>query len=200
MRQLLALAAVFLAGSAAWSASPEEGKALPSFDAVTRIVEKHFAGKPRFERGDIISRFDVEPVIDQLTEIGWRPGDIEELYDAFLPDDATVVVLLRTEAGRQLMKQNGKLPGFYDRLERLTWLADGTRRLRTLLADPKAAEISARWTTPAGAAEMQAQIASDPRGENFALPTGHVLTIDQFLARLKKAHGEAVRRAAKSEG
>lgn len=170
----------------------------PTFDAVTRIVERQFASKPRFERSDLISRSDVEPIIDTLIDLGWRPGDVEELYDAFLPDNNSLVVALRSEAGTKFMRQVGKLPGMYDRLERLLWLSNGAQLLKQLTTDPKGAEIAQRWTTAEGIADMQARIANDPRGANFAMPTGHIHTVDEFLASLKKAHAAALKsRAAK---
>jgi hypothetical protein len=189
-----------LASLAAFPAPVPAGeRALPGFEAVTRIVERQFASKPRFERSDIISRGDVEPIIDTLIDLGWRPGDVEELYDAFLPDNHSLVIALRTDAGTQFSRQVGRLPGMYDRLERLLWLSDGSRLLKQLVTDPQGPEIAQRWTTAEGIADMQTRIAADPRGANFAMPTGHIHTVDEFLASLKKAHDGALKsRAART--
>ncbi len=166
---------------------------LPTWPTVRDTVTKYFAAKPGHRPFDLISQNDVEPVFDELRRIGLPPRDVEAAADGFLPSNSILVVTLSSEPGRAFMRKVSKFPEAYDRLERLTWLEGGQNILRELIANPNGPKQVERWTTTAGAKEMAAKVAKDPRGMNFSLPTGHMHTAEQLIEELKRNHDEAAR-------
>ena len=159
----------------------------PSLAKVKEIVEKHLGHRRDYAPGDLISRKDVEPIFDELVSLGVVLADNdEELYDDFIPDSAYLVGLLRTERGTAFMRQVRALPGAYDRLERLSWTSAGKDILSDLVDKPDGAVLFKVMLTPAGLKATEKHLSTDPRAQNYLLPTGHIYTASQLLKRLEK--------------
>lgn len=177
--------AALMVGLATPAPSRAEGRR-PTMQDVKALVQRHLTSKPSYRRGDLIAREDVEPIFNDLLEMGIKPFDNqEELYDSFLPADAFLVQFLRTPSGRAFMRQVYQVPGAYDRLERLAWLPKGQVLLQQLVRAPDGPVQFQRLTTAAGMQRVARQLGDDPRGSNFSLPTGHIHTEDQLLRRLE---------------
>lgn len=151
------------------------------------LVDRHLSRNPNYRPGDLICRSDVEPIFNELIERGINPVDNqEELYDSFLPDESRLVRTLRSQAGTAFMRQVNRLPGAYDRLERLSWSASGRDMLDELVAADNGAQLFERMMTPEGTEAIEKMLAADPRGRNWRLPTGHIHTEAQLIRRLEK--------------
>ena len=177
--------AALMVSLAAPSPSSAEGRR-PTVQDVKAIVQRHLSSNPSYRRGDLVTREDVEPIFNDLLKLGIKPFDQqEELYDSFVPADSLLVQVLRTPQGRTFMRKASQSPGAFDRLERLAWIPQGQVLLQQMIASPNGPEQFQRLSSPAGLQLMAKQLGDDPRGRNFSLPTGHIHTEDQLLARLQ---------------
>lgn len=127
----------------------------PSFATVKAVVQREFAHKPDYQPGDLISSADVETIFDELNRLGWPPDDVESVADSFLPEGSLLVQELRTEAGRRFMRQVASLPGVYDRLERISWIANGRQWIEQLMENPGGVESMKILTRAEGVARFQ---------------------------------------------
>jgi hypothetical protein len=159
-----------------------------TFSQIRGIVEKNLKANPRYRDGDLIVRCDVEPIFNELIGLGFVPADAEEMYDAFLPDMAPLILVLRTDAGRKFMLEIREIKGAYDRLERLSWLPRGPVALGQLINAEDGVEKLRLLTTPAGAAAIRKQFPDDARAQNFDRPTGHIHTAARLLEHLQEIH------------
>jgi hypothetical protein len=159
---------------------------MPTMTDVKAIVRKHLQSNSDYVPGDLISRKDVEPIFDELVELGVPLSEgQEELYDDFVPDNSPLVRSLRTPEGRKFMQKVKSLPEVYDRLERLSWNPKGRELIDQLVEDPKGPAILQVMLEPAGKAAIAKYLNDDPGGKNFAIPTGHIHTANELLKRLE---------------
>jgi hypothetical protein len=169
------------------ASSPQLAHATPpKFQEIEKIVHSHFANNRNYKDGDLISRADVEPIFNQLIARGVKFQDNEGLYSSFLPHNSFIVRELSTPAGRKFMRSVAGYPNVYDRLERLCWMPAGREMVRDLIGRPDGLEVLRSLTTPDGAKAVEKVMGGDVRGQNFDLPTGHIHTVDQLLARLRE--------------
>jgi len=163
------------------------------------LVDKHLRRDPNYAPGDILSRGNVEPIFNELLELGLQPATGNEgAYSPFLRDGDYLVQTLRSPRGRVLMRKVSGLPEVYDRLERMSWTAVGRSWIEQLVAAENGAELLAGMLTEEGLQSVELQLAADERGRNFRLPTGRVHTETQLLARLQLAlESQAGKSAAK---
>ncbi|MFN0020950.1 MAG: hypothetical protein ACKVP0_22040 [Pirellulaceae bacterium] len=183
-RALVVTAAALLFGwfTTACTAKP------PSFAEAKAIAAQHLRTLPDYAPGDLISRGDVEPIFNELLNRGLSVDDFsEDFYDDFVPDNSFLIRTLRTEAGRKFMRQVSGFPGAYDRLERLSWVPAGQELLGELIDKPDGAALFKTMTEPTGMQAIARHLAADPRGKNYALPTGHIHTASQLMKRLEAA-------------
>jgi hypothetical protein len=161
----------------------------PSLASIKSVAEKHWQENPDYSPGDLISRGDVEAIFNELLDRGFPVNDIAEgLYDDFVPENSFLAQTLRTEKGRDFMRKVHALPRAYDRLERLSWIPAGQEILRELVEKPDGATLFKAMLEPDGLKATAAYLASDPRGKNYALPTGHIHTAAQFYKRLEEKY------------
>ena len=159
---------------------------LPTMPEVKAIVRKHLQSNSDYVPGDLISRKDVEPIFDELVELGVPLSEgQEELYDDFVPDSSPLVRSLRTTDGRKFMQKIKSLPEVYDRLERLSWNPKGRELIEQLIDDPQGPAILHVMLEPAGKTAIAKYLNDDPSGKNFSLPTGHIHTASDLLKRLE---------------
>ncbi|HZZ71059.1 MAG TPA: hypothetical protein VFE24_02335 [Pirellulales bacterium] len=149
------------------------------------VVKRTLSQNVDYRPGDLISQNEIEPIVDELLNLGVRPADNEELYDAILTANDHLVVLFQAPGSRAFIREAAKTPGAYDALERLGWTAAGREMLDQLIANPDGQKMFQTLMTPAGSAKFQELVKNDPRGRNFGLPTGRVHTADDFIQRLQ---------------
>lgn len=181
------LCAMFACCTPAFAAEPDSPKSQPqplTRKAIEALVTKHLRANALYMPGDLISQGDVEPVFNELIENGYRSPDMEGLYDSFLPDRDHFVKSMRTPEGRMFMRSIARLPGAYDRLERLSWSETGRSLLAELLASKDGKKALEHMLTEEGAKVVETILANDPRGRNFQLPTGKVHTANELIDHL----------------
>jgi hypothetical protein len=172
----------------------------PKFSAVTEVVQRRLQSDRNYRSGDMISRGDLEPIFKELDALGWKPADRSEIEKQLLADSDFLVRELRTNAGRVFMRQVGRYPDGYGRLDHLADLSDGKTIVRRLIDGPDGYKLLEYLTTAPGGREMGNMLSQAPHGQNFNRPTGHIYTAEQLLERLKSSHAEAEKaRAAASE-
>jgi hypothetical protein len=157
---------------------------------IQAVVVRRLSGDKTYAPGDLISRSRVEPIINELLDLGFHATESEELYDAILPESDRLVRMLKTPGGVKFMRQVSKIPDVYDRLERLSWTEAGRSILNDLIARTDGPQLLAKMLTPAGAKAVEETLAKDSRGRNFLLPTGHIHTAEELLARMLKTYGQ----------
>jgi hypothetical protein len=151
---------------------------------IISAIRKELGSKQDYKPGDLLSVRDVEPIMNELNEMGIRPADHEETYDAVLSDRDHLVELFGSPEGKQFIRQVNKIPLAYDRMERLGWTKMGQELLDSLIASPDGPARFAELCKPQGVKQIEAILASDPRGRNFTMPTGMIHTADELLQRL----------------
>jgi hypothetical protein len=154
---------------------------------IALVVDQALAKSPYYFPGALISRADVSPIFEKLLTQGlMNSEDQEHLYGSILADQSTLVKRLKTPAGRAFMKKIVTDKTAYHRLARISWTADGRKLLDSFLASKDGFEKFQKLKTPADLAQVSKQLASDPRTQVFALPTGQILTADDLVKKLEE--------------
>ncbi len=167
------------------SVSKKPAKVTP--EQLRALIQERLAKNSYYSPGFLISHSDVEPIFNFLLEKGVTiAADHEELYDSILADNSHLVKLLKTPQGRVFMKKIAGDPTVYERLERLSWTFDGRKLIENLIKAKDGATRLEQLQTPAQVAKVSKQLAADSRTQDFALPTGHIHTADDLLAKLTK--------------
>lgn len=161
---------------------------------IEEIVSRNLRNDPLYMPGDAICQSDVEPIFNELIERGYRSADNEGLYDSFLSANDKFIKSMRTPEGRMFMRSVAKMPGAYDRLERLSWSNTGRALLAEMIASGEGKKAMEHILSDEGSKLVEGLLARDPRGQNFRLPTGKVHTANELIDHLceiyLKAHKE----------
>lgn len=179
----LALAAPFVSpGSAA------DSKADTAVDPRLRaIVEKHLRTDPNYRPGDLLTRGNVEPIFNELIELGAPPTDDPEgLYSVFLRDGDYLAQTLRLPQGRVFMRRIADVSGAYDFLERLSRTPTGRSWIEQLVAAENGAELLADLLTDEGLRKAAEALGPGPGSDHLGLPTGRIHTEAELLVRLQR--------------
>ncbi|HVC93142.1 MAG TPA: hypothetical protein VND64_05595 [Pirellulales bacterium] len=187
----LAIAAANLAAKDEAPKKKSKKPSWPDFSAVTEVVERRLHSDRKYHPGDLISRGALEPIFKELAELGWKPADRGAIEKQLLPDSDFLVRELRTDAGRTFMRQVGRYPDGYDRLDRLADLSDGKLIIGRLINGPDGYKMLEYLTTAPGGREMGAMLSQAPNGKGFNRATGRIYTAEQLLERLKSSHADA---------
>ena len=79
---------------------------------------------------------DVAPLFKKLDKLGWKVADEKQIIGRVLSDNHSLVKQLRPLKGKKFMGQVSKSPAAYDRLDRLSKMPYGKRRVRELIDTP----------------------------------------------------------------
>jgi hypothetical protein len=184
---------LLIALAAALSSSPMlAGQTqLPSFDKVEQCVQDHFASQSGREPNDLITRRDVQRVLDELKKLGWEVSDRKEIVEAALADDDWLAKRLQTNAGRKFMREMSSYPDGYDKLDRLRRLPDGQRILDRLIKGPDGYKMIDYLANEPGGREMGRMLSKAPKGKDFNQSTGRIYSADELVKRLKQSYEAA---------
>jgi hypothetical protein len=185
-------------GCALRSGHASAADSIPSFDAITRVVESRLASQRDYKPGDIISRDQVQQILDHLARLGWPVPQREKLLDETLPPGDFLVQRLRTEAGRILMRRIARDPLGYDRLDRLSRMAQGPPTIDMLIASPGGYQLIDYLTSTPEGLETGRLLSQAPGGTDFNKPTGRIYTADDLLRKLRKRYQQTLRSADES--
>ena len=172
----------------------EKVKPLPPIGAVRDAVRRHFAVQTGHLPGDILSRSMVAPLFDQLGLMGWKVLDKKAILRHVPKETDFVVRVLRTDSGRQFMRQIASMPGGYDRLYRLAVLPRGRQTVADLVRGKGGAEFVQYLTESRGGHNLGRMLKNAPNGTKFNEPVGFLFTEDALLQRLEKSYGEERKR------
>jgi hypothetical protein len=165
--------------------------ALPKFSEVNKAVLAYFDTQKNYRAGDVISRSQVEAVLDTLAELGWQVAGQTEILDAVLPDSDMLVRELRTPEGRKFARRVAKIPAGYNRLDRLSRLPRGTENVRNLVRGPDGHLMIAYMATTPYGANLGTMLSKAPGGKGFNKSTGRIYTADMLVDRLRREYEKA---------
>jgi len=164
------------------------GDSLPSFDQVQKLVDRQLATHSDYQPGDIISQQQVKPIFEQLKQLGWVVRDRAEITKLVPGDSEFIVRELRSGEGRTFMRQSGKYPLAYDRIDRLSRMSMGEKNVRALIRGPDGYKMIQYMTSTPYGRNMGQMLSQDPRGADFNSPTGRLYTADALLGRLQQSY------------
>jgi len=164
------------------------GASLPSFDQVQKLVDRQLAALSDYQPGDIVSQQQVEPIFEQLKQLGWVVRDRAEIMKLVPGDSDFIVRELRSAEGRSFMRQSGKYPLAYDRIDRLSRMIMGEKNVRALIRGPDGYKMIQYMTSTPYGRNMGQMLSQDPRGADFNSPTGRLYTADALLGRLQQSY------------
>ena len=161
---------------------------MPSFDQVQKLVDRQLATLSDYQPGDIVSQQQVEPIFEQLKQLGWVVRDRAEIMKLVPGDSDFIVRELRSAEGRTFMRQSGKYPLAYDRIDRLSRMIMGEKNVRALIRGPDGYKMIQYMTSTPYGRNMGQMLSQDPRGADFNSPTGRLYTADALLGRLQQSY------------
>ena len=176
---------------AAESSAASTAKPRLSRTAIEQLVVHHLQKVPGYEPGDLLSRKEIEPILNELADRGYVPPDPESARRAYLPETSPLVQVLRTPRGIEFMRAVGRQPEAYDRLERLSWSKIGRGLLADMVNSPDGKRVFEHMSSPAGAKLVESFSTGDAAAEGFRLPTGKIHNANELVEQLVRLYGEA---------
>jgi hypothetical protein len=164
------------------------GPAFPSLERVQQVVDKQFSSLSDYQPGDLISRSQVKPTFDELNRLGWNVRDRADILGMIPGDDEFFVRELRSAAGRKFMRQSGKYPLAYDRIDRMSHMVMGEQNVRALVRGPDGYKMIQYMTSTPYGRNLGQMLSQDPRGTDFNAPMGRIYTADALLAQLTQSY------------
>jgi hypothetical protein len=155
------------------------------FSAVQATAEQLFLKDLGQEKGDLISRSQVQELFRRLAKLGWQVPQPKELTDRVLADDQFLIKRLRTPDGIKFMRQVARLPNGYDRLDHLSQLQRGQKIVSELIRGPDGYKMLEYMTTSSGGANMGKMLSETPHGANFNGTTGKIYTLEALELELR---------------
>ena len=190
---LATAAAAALSGTGFSAPAPDVPRPMPAFSAVKSVVEQHIATIPDFEKNDLITREQVEPLLAQLELLGWKVADWPAILSQTLaPGDFVASELRGGKKGLAFMRAVSRLPAAYDRLDRLARLPRGKQTVHDMIHKTGGAELIQYLTTAKGGKELGKMLSHAPKGHDFNKPTGRIYTVTDLLDRLEASYKRAV--------
>jgi hypothetical protein len=169
----------------------------PTFETVTRTVEKHLGTIRGYRPGDLITTSMVESLFRKLEKFNWKVADRRDILKMVLPDSDWMARQFSSDNGRDFMRQIADLPGGYDRVDRLRRMPYGQQQMADLMRGPDGYKLFEYMTTTQGGKNLGAMLSQGVNGEDFNRTTGRIYTQLDLIKRLKKSYDvEAVRRIA----
>ena len=89
-------------------------------------------------------------------------------------------------------------PMVYDRMDRLTGMANGRKVLQEMIKSPEGHKAMLVLTQKNDGKEADPLLARLHRGPNFDKPTGRIYTVDNLLVALQKSYDKSIGKAASS--
>ncbi len=172
-------------------AAPQE-KPLPTFEVASNSVRRDFVALSYYKPGDVISKSEVDQALEHLRLLGWSVSDAKEVLAKIPGDKEFLIRQLRSEKGFKFMRSISKWPSAYDRLDRLTGLANGRQILIDLINDRGGHELVDYLINTDGGAAMGQMLSQTPGGGDFKKPTGKIYTVDQLIERLKESYAKTL--------
>ncbi|HTN77112.1 MAG TPA: hypothetical protein VL096_17755 [Pirellulaceae bacterium] len=174
------------------SAGAAEPTKRPPWAAIEKLTKWQLSTRVGYLPGDILSRSDVEAVLDQIKHDGWEVPNRADLLKNTLDDGHFVVKELRTPAGVKFSRAVMKDPNVFDRLDRLSEFSGGHKLIHTIVHLPDGTQLMLKHPTPGMNAltELLPKQANGftPKDKDFNKPTGKIYNETELLTALNKSY------------
>jgi hypothetical protein len=180
---------------------------LPEWGEIESVVNDHFSeGSGRKttsrrksrrreqpeqpQKNELITQQDVSGLFKKFEKLGWEISkqDRKKILDRLLSESDFLVGQLRTTHGKQFMRKISKLPGGYDRIDRLRKMPHGKKRIQEFIKGPDGDKMIEYMITTKNGKNLGKQISSAKTGRNFNEPTGILYTEKDVLEHLQKIY------------
>lgn len=185
--RFLLVAAAFVSGAAVNAAD------LPKFTDVEATMHDVLSQAKDYRPGDLLSRKQVQTMLDRFERIGWKLADRGALEKKVLDDGSFLVVKLGTTAGKKFMRQVAELKLAYDRLDRMSQLPQGRNTVERLIRGPDGYKLFDYMANDKGGRELAKMLSNNGKGD-FNQPTGNLYTEEQLRRELEKLYAAALQR------
>jgi len=155
--------------------------------AIAQAVESFFASQPDYQKGDLITRSQIEKVIAKFQAAGVKVTDGEQIAKLGLADDSFLVRELSTTEGRRFMRKVARDAGGYSHLDRLSAIPRGQTIVHDLVRQKDGEKFVEYLATTKGGQRMGGMMAQTRGGVDLNKPTGRIYTADDLIAALKGA-------------
>jgi hypothetical protein len=155
--------------------------------AVAKVVDEFFALQPGYQKGDLVTRSQVEKVVAKLVSDGVKISDPGSIVKLGLADDSFIVRELSTSNGRRFMRKIARSPRAYSHLDRLSTIPRGQSLIRDLVRTKDGDKLIEYLATTKGGKNMSSMMAQPRGGVDLNKPTGRIYTADDLVAVLKVA-------------
>ncbi|MCG8584499.1 MAG: hypothetical protein MI757_07300 [Pirellulales bacterium] len=183
---LFVMHAILIAGASNVSlAKPPKAKKKLSFAEVQQIVARHFSAIKGYQPGDLITRGQVADLFKQLELYGWKVADKNAILGQVLAESEFVARSLRTDQGKQFMRQIKGYPEGFDRLDRIARMPQGRGNVSQMIKMPGGYEMIQAMTTTHRGKVLGQRLSNAPQGKDFNKPTGRIYNEAALVARLK---------------
>ncbi|HET6328373.1 MAG TPA: hypothetical protein VFG04_27070, partial [Planctomycetaceae bacterium] len=163
----------------------------PSFEDVTKTVQEVLALNPDYQPGDLVTASKVERILAKLEQNRWKVADGRQIVKQMLPDSDWMAMRLSAPDAQQFMHDIAKLPGGYDRVDRLRRMPNGEIHIGDFIDTPDGSAMIEYMTTTQEGKNLGNFLSQDPDGHNFNKLTGRIYTEQELLKRLKMSYDAA---------
>jgi hypothetical protein len=182
-----ALIVCLAAPASLWADDPP---ALPDFAVVSQAVLGYFSTIKGYQPGDLVNQSQVDGALDAVAAAGWEVPNPRQIVGLALSDNAWLVRELATPKGQSFMRKVGKHDGGYQRLDRLSEIADGKNAIRILIKDPGGDKMIEYMDTTPGGKNLGQMMGGAKKGVDLNKPTGRIYTADDLVAVLQGIYAQ----------
>ena len=97
------------------------------------------------------------------------------------------------------MRNVREYPMVYDRMDRLTGLANGRKMLQEMIKLPDGHKVMLKLTQKTDGKETDPLLSRLRKGANFDKPTGRIYTVEYLLAALKNSYDKSLGQATSGQ-
>ncbi len=148
--------------------------------AVAKVVDEFFASQPDYQRGDLITRSQIEKVVAKLVDSGVPISEPTKITRLGLPDDSFLARELSTPSGKRFMRKVTHHSGGFSHLDRLSTIPRGQEIIRDLVRQKDGDKLIEYLATTKGGKNMGSMM-GNVRGGDLNKPTGRIYTTDDLL-------------------
>ncbi len=181
---------VCIAAAGAAAAEAPGMHSTPTWATIEKQFKEQFVTPPASVPGGIFTQADAAGFFDRLKKLGWDVSDRSSITSLLLADNDALVGEMRNSSARGFAAQVQKMPGAYDKLDRLIRLPNGVNTVRDLARGKDGYKMIEYLSSTKGGAEMGKMLSKGSK-DDFNKPTGRLYTAEQFLARLRQSYEAA---------
>jgi len=176
----------------------------PEWSEIESVLNDHFSGgsgkksarrsksrrHEQLQENDLITQQDVSGLFSKIEKSGWEISkqDRKQILDHLLSESDSLVRQLRTAHGKKFMRKISKLPGGYDRIDRLRKMPHGKYRIQEFIKGPDGDKMIEYMTTTKYGKNLGKLLSNAKSGRNFNEPTGMLYTQKDVLEHLQKIY------------